>query len=52
MVTFKKTKRKVKKIHKKEVMVCTNDLLLLEDQMQDGDFDSRSQGGRGISLSA
>lgn len=52
MVTFKKTKKKVKKIHKKEVMVRTNDLLLLEYQTQDGDFNSRSQGGEGDKLSA
>ncbi|XP_006101644.1 U4/U6.U5 tri-snRNP-associated protein 1 [Myotis lucifugus] len=43
MVTFKKTKRKVKKIRKKEkeVVVRADDLLPLGDQTQDGDFGSR-----------
>lgn len=42
-VTFKKTKRKVKKIRKKEkeVVVRADDLLPLGDQTQDGDFGSR-----------
>ncbi|XP_049636115.1 U4/U6.U5 tri-snRNP-associated protein 1 isoform X2 [Suncus etruscus] len=46
MVTFKKTKRRVKKIRKKEkeVMVRADDLLPLGDQTQDGDFGSRSRG--------
>uniref|UniRef100_A0A8C6EY18 Spliceosome associated factor 1, recruiter of U4/U6.U5 tri-snRNP n=1 Tax=Marmota marmota marmota TaxID=9994 RepID=A0A8C6EY18_MARMA len=43
MVTFKKTKRRVKKIRKKEkeVIVRADDLLPLGDQTQDGDFGSR-----------
>uniref|UniRef100_A0A8C9KD67 Spliceosome associated factor 1, recruiter of U4/U6.U5 tri-snRNP n=1 Tax=Panthera tigris altaica TaxID=74533 RepID=A0A8C9KD67_PANTA len=43
MVTFKKTKRRVKKIRKKEkeVVVRADDLLPLGDQTQDGDFGSR-----------
>lgn len=42
-VTFKKTKRRVKKIRKKEkeVVVRADDLLPLGDQTQDGDFGSR-----------
>lgn len=42
-VTFKKTKRRVKKIRKKEkeVIVRADDLLPLGDQTQDGDFGSR-----------
>ncbi|XP_036115585.1 U4/U6.U5 tri-snRNP-associated protein 1 isoform X1 [Molossus molossus] len=46
MVTFKKTKRKVKKIRKKEkeVVVRADDLLPLGDQTQDGDFGSRLRG--------
>uniref|UniRef100_A0A2K6SZF3 Spliceosome associated factor 1, recruiter of U4/U6.U5 tri-snRNP n=1 Tax=Saimiri boliviensis boliviensis TaxID=39432 RepID=A0A2K6SZF3_SAIBB len=44
MVTFKKTKRRVKKIRKKEkeVVVRADDLLPLGDQTQDGDFGSRA----------
>ncbi|KAL1764002.1 U4 tri-snRNP-associated 1, partial [Sigmodon hispidus] len=43
MVTFKKTKQRVKKIRKKEkeVVMRTDDLLPLGDQTQDGDFGSR-----------
>uniref|UniRef100_A0A452U2F3 Spliceosome associated factor 1, recruiter of U4/U6.U5 tri-snRNP n=1 Tax=Ursus maritimus TaxID=29073 RepID=A0A452U2F3_URSMA len=46
MVTFKKTKRRVKKIRKKEkeVVVRADDLLPLGDQTQDGDFGSRLRG--------
>uniref|UniRef100_A0A8C5XR26 Spliceosome associated factor 1, recruiter of U4/U6.U5 tri-snRNP n=1 Tax=Microcebus murinus TaxID=30608 RepID=A0A8C5XR26_MICMU len=46
MVTFKKTKRRVKKIRKKEkeVVVRADDLLPLGDQTQDGDFGSRVRG--------
>uniref|UniRef100_A0A2K5SI80 Spliceosome associated factor 1, recruiter of U4/U6.U5 tri-snRNP n=1 Tax=Cebus imitator TaxID=2715852 RepID=A0A2K5SI80_CEBIM len=46
MVTFKKTKRRVKKIRKKEkeVVVRADDLLPLGDQTQDGDFGSRRRG--------
>ncbi|XP_036272429.1 U4/U6.U5 tri-snRNP-associated protein 1 isoform X2 [Pipistrellus kuhlii] len=46
MVTFKKTKRKVKKIRKKEkeTVVRADDLLPLGDQTQDGDFGSRLRG--------
>lgn len=46
MVTFKKTKRRVKKIRKKEkeVVMRADDLLPLGDQSQDGDFGSRSRG--------
>lgn len=47
MVTFKKTKRRVKKIRKKEkeVIMRADDLLPLgEDQTQDGDFGSRLRG--------
>ncbi|KAM5225299.1 U4/U6.U5 tri-snRNP-associated protein 1 isoform 2-T2 [Hipposideros larvatus] len=46
MVTFKKTKRRVKKIRKKEkeVVVRAEDLLPLRDQTQDGDFGSRLRG--------
>lgn len=42
-MTFKKTKRRVKKIRKKEkeVVVRADDLLPLGDQTQDGDFGSR-----------
>lgn len=42
-VTFKKTKRRVKKIRKKEkeVIMRADDLLPLGDQTQDGDFGSR-----------
>lgn len=42
-VTFKKTKRRVKKIRKKEkeVVMRADDLLPLGDQTQDGDFGSR-----------
>lgn len=42
-VTFKKTKRRVKKVRKKEkeVVVRADDLLPLGDQTQDGDFGSR-----------
>lgn len=42
-VTFKKTKRRVKKIRKKEkeVVVRADDLLPLGDQTHDGDFGSR-----------
>uniref|UniRef100_A0A2K5SI89 Spliceosome associated factor 1, recruiter of U4/U6.U5 tri-snRNP n=1 Tax=Cebus imitator TaxID=2715852 RepID=A0A2K5SI89_CEBIM len=47
MVTFKKTKRRVKKIRKKEkeVVVRADDLLPLGDQTQDGDFGSRWRAG-------
>ncbi|KAG8508531.1 U4/U6.U5 tri-snRNP-associated protein 1 [Galemys pyrenaicus] len=43
MVTFKKTKQRVKKIRKKEeeVVVRADDLLPLGDQTQHGDFGSR-----------
>ncbi|KAL1763127.1 U4 tri-snRNP-associated 1 [Sigmodon hispidus] len=43
MVTFKKTKQRVKKIRKKEkeVGMWEDDLLPLGDQTQDGDFGSR-----------
>ncbi|KAL1764086.1 U4 tri-snRNP-associated 1 [Sigmodon hispidus] len=43
LVTFKKTKQRVKKIRKKEkeVVMRTDDLLPLGDQTQDGDFGSR-----------
>nr|XP_042138403.1 U4/U6.U5 tri-snRNP-associated protein 1 [Peromyscus maniculatus bairdii] len=46
MVTFKKTKRRVKKIRKKEkeVVMRADDLLPLGDQTQDGDFGSRLRG--------
>ncbi|OWK17255.1 SART1, partial [Cervus elaphus hippelaphus] len=46
MVTFKKTKRRVKKIRKKEkeVIMRADDLLPLGDQTQDGDFGSRLRG--------
>ncbi|XP_075408518.1 U4/U6.U5 tri-snRNP-associated protein 1 [Tenrec ecaudatus] len=44
MVTFKKTKRRVKKIRKKEVVMRADDLLPLGDQTQDGDFGSRRRG--------
>ncbi|XP_019501084.1 PREDICTED: U4/U6.U5 tri-snRNP-associated protein 1 isoform X2 [Hipposideros armiger] len=46
MVTFKKTKRRVKKIRKKEkeMVVRAEDLLPLRDQTQDGDFGSRLRG--------
>ncbi|XP_040850104.1 U4/U6.U5 tri-snRNP-associated protein 1 [Ochotona curzoniae] len=46
MVTFKKTKRRVKKIRKKEkeVVMRADDLLPLGDQSQDGDFGSRLRG--------
>ncbi|XP_023391626.1 U4/U6.U5 tri-snRNP-associated protein 1 [Pteropus vampyrus] len=46
MITFKKTKRRVKKIRKKEkeVVVRADDLLPLGDQTQDGDFGSRLRG--------
>ncbi|XP_029813241.1 U4/U6.U5 tri-snRNP-associated protein 1, partial [Suricata suricatta] len=46
MVTFKKTKRRVKKVRKKEkeVVVRADDLLPLGDQTQDGDFGSRLRG--------
>ncbi|XP_047548334.1 U4/U6.U5 tri-snRNP-associated protein 1 isoform X2 [Lutra lutra] len=46
MVIFKKTKRRVKKIRKKEkeVVVRADDLLPLGDQTQDGDFGSRLRG--------
>ncbi|XP_066108193.1 U4/U6.U5 tri-snRNP-associated protein 1 [Saccopteryx bilineata] len=46
MVTFKKTKRRVKKVRKKEkeVAVRADDLLPLGDQTQDGDFGSRLRG--------
>ncbi|XP_074192818.1 U4/U6.U5 tri-snRNP-associated protein 1 isoform X2 [Rhinolophus sinicus] len=46
MVTFKKTKRRVKKIRKKEkeVVVRADDLLPLGDQTQDEDFGSRRRG--------
>ncbi|XP_054999163.1 U4/U6.U5 tri-snRNP-associated protein 1 isoform X1 [Sorex araneus] len=46
MVTFKKTKRRVKKIRKKEkeVIMRADDLLPLGDQSQDGDFGSRARG--------
>ncbi|XP_006860967.1 PREDICTED: U4/U6.U5 tri-snRNP-associated protein 1 [Chrysochloris asiatica] len=46
MVSFKKTKRKVKKIRKKdkEVVVRADDLLPLGDQTQDRDFGSRMRG--------
>uniref|UniRef100_A0A2I3RDM7 Spliceosome associated factor 1, recruiter of U4/U6.U5 tri-snRNP n=2 Tax=Pan TaxID=9596 RepID=A0A2I3RDM7_PANTR len=49
MVTFKKTKRRVKKIRKKEkeVVVRADDLLPLGDQTQDGDFGSRWMAGLG-----
>uniref|UniRef100_A0A2K5F2V3 Spliceosome associated factor 1, recruiter of U4/U6.U5 tri-snRNP n=1 Tax=Aotus nancymaae TaxID=37293 RepID=A0A2K5F2V3_AOTNA len=49
MVTFKKTKRRVKKIRKKEkeVVVRADDLLPLGDQTQDGDFGSRWRAGLG-----
>lgn len=48
-VTFKKTKRKVKKIRKKEkeTVVRADDLLPLGDQTQDGDFGSRWAGHGG-----
>lgn len=48
-VTFKKTKRKVKKIRKKEkeTVVRADDLLPLGDQTQDGDFGSRCAGRGG-----
>lgn len=47
-VTFKKTKRRVKKIRKKEkeVIMRADDLLPLGDQTQDGDFGSRWAGRR------
>ncbi|EHB13772.1 U4/U6.U5 tri-snRNP-associated protein 1 [Heterocephalus glaber] len=46
MVTFKKTKRRVKKIRKKEkeVVMRADDLLPLGDHTQDGDFGSRLRG--------
>ncbi|XP_004264438.1 U4/U6.U5 tri-snRNP-associated protein 1 [Orcinus orca] len=46
MVTFKKTKRRVKKIRKKEkeVVIQADDLLPLGDQTQDEDFGSRLRG--------
>lgn len=46
MVTFKKTKQRVKKIRKKEkeVVMRADDLLPLGDQTQDGDFGSRLRG--------
>ncbi|XP_010836142.1 PREDICTED: U4/U6.U5 tri-snRNP-associated protein 1 [Bison bison bison] len=48
MVTFKKTKRRVKKIRKKEkeVIMRADDLLPLGDQTQDSDFGSRWAGRR------
>ncbi|XP_060031977.1 U4/U6.U5 tri-snRNP-associated protein 1 [Erinaceus europaeus] len=46
MVTFKKTRRRVKKIRKKEkeAVMRADDLLPLGDQTQDGDFGSRLRG--------
>lgn len=52
-MTFKKTKRRVKKIRKKEkeVIMRADDLLPLGDQTQDGDFGSRWAGRRlGVGL--
>uniref|UniRef100_A0A5F7Z7W2 Spliceosome associated factor 1, recruiter of U4/U6.U5 tri-snRNP n=1 Tax=Macaca mulatta TaxID=9544 RepID=A0A5F7Z7W2_MACMU len=46
MVAFRRTKRRVRKIRKKEkeVVVRADDLLPLGDQTQDGDFGSRLRG--------
>ncbi|XP_068411563.1 U4/U6.U5 tri-snRNP-associated protein 1 [Eschrichtius robustus] len=46
MVTFKKTKRRMKKIRRKEkeVVIQADDLLPLGDQTQDEDFGSRLRG--------
>lgn len=51
-VTFKKTKRRVKKIRKKEkeVVIQADDLLPLGDQTQDEDFGSRWVWGQGSVL--
>uniref|UniRef100_A0A2K6N0F2 Spliceosome associated factor 1, recruiter of U4/U6.U5 tri-snRNP n=2 Tax=Rhinopithecus TaxID=542827 RepID=A0A2K6N0F2_RHIBE len=49
MVAFRRTKRRVRKIRKKEkeVVVRADDLLPLGDQTQDGDFGSRWRAGLG-----
>ncbi|XP_056383312.1 U4/U6.U5 tri-snRNP-associated protein 1 [Hyla sarda] len=44
MVTFKKTKRRVKKIRKKEKSVVTDDLLLIKPDTRRSDFGSRTRG--------
>ena len=53
-MTFKKTKRRVKKIRKKEkeVVVRADDLLPLGDQTQDGDFGSRCACKEGCGVGA